>query len=345
LLLIEAYIRPSELSSEPHNALGHIASGPVVAASQSFIEHAVKGRYRKFLALEMESGGILAAIYEVTDPRKSLVLRGISDYGDGRKSQLDKIGAGSLRRYAVNNAMQFLWRLMEAGEIPFADNTIQEEKPVQLRISVSRLPNTGEYLIGRGQQLQQLNEAWDNANANIVQIVAPGGVGKTQLVKQWRQELVRRDFDEAVRVYDWSFYSQGTSNEAASADEYFDKAIRWFGEENSNDIRDPWQKGERLAELIRESRTLLILDGLEPLQHPPGPLSGVLTDPGLQALFKSLADRNSGLCIITTREAVQELESASEPTHHKINLSTLEPADGSLLLRKFGVKGEDNELE
>ena len=48
-------------------------------------------------------------------------------------------------------------------------------------------------------------------------------------------------------------------------------------------------QGERLAKLIAHRRTLLVLDGLEPLQNPPGPQEGRVREPSLQALLRELA--------------------------------------------------------
>lgn len=103
--------------AQPVAETGHIACGPVVAAARAFIKQ-VKKKDRKYLALEMESGGVLAAVYEVGDPSHSLVIRGISDLGDGRKDELDEVGGGDLRRYAVQNAIQFLWGLMDCDALP-----------------------------------------------------------------------------------------------------------------------------------------------------------------------------------------------------------------------------------
>ena len=64
-----------------------------------------------------------------------------------------------------------------------------------------------------------------------------------------------------------------------------------------------WEKGERLAKLVAHRRTLLVLDGLEPLQNPPGPQEGRVREPSLQALLRELAAFNTGLCVITTRTA------------------------------------------
>ena len=80
----------------------------------------LKHRDRSYLALEMESMGVLSAIYKATPATGSLVLRGVSDYGDERKKELDAIGKGSLRQYAMHNALQLLWKLMELGVLPWA---------------------------------------------------------------------------------------------------------------------------------------------------------------------------------------------------------------------------------
>ena len=53
---------------------------------------------------------------------------------------------------------------------------------------------------------------------------------------------------------------------------------------------------------VAHRRTLLVLDGLEPLQSPPGPQEGRLREPSLQALLRELAAFNKGLCVITTSE-------------------------------------------
>jgi len=209
----------------------------------------------------------------------------------------------------------------------------------------TRLPRTGDFLVGRTQELATLTRAWNNPKTHIVQIVAPGGVGKTQLVKKWRESLLDKDdHGGAGRAFDWSFYSQGTQQQA-SADEFFDTALRWFGEDKPENYKDPWAKGERLAELVRQHPTLLILDGLEPLQHPPGPLAGELTDPSLKALLRGLQRGHPGLCIVTTREAVPDLNEMDAPKRVTIDLRNLSLAAGAQLLRHYGVSGSDEERE
>ena len=62
-----------------------------------------------------------------------------------------------------------------------------------------------------------------------------------------------------------------------------------------------------MVKLISPRRTLLVLDGLEPLQNPPGPQEGRLREPSLQALLRELAAFNKGLCVITTRTPVADI--------------------------------------
>ncbi|MEM9365944.1 MAG: hypothetical protein AAGD07_08095 [Planctomycetota bacterium] len=259
--------------------------------------------------------------------------------------------AGSSDRFSIEERIsETKTRIIELGGDPQTylradDNHPQDgsQEPSKIRVAPTHLPHTGEYLVGREGERCVLDEAWEDPKTRVVQIVAPGGVGKTQLVKKWREDLLDRDEHGAERVFDWSFYSQGTQQQA-SADDFLDMALRWFGEQRPEDFKDPWAKGERLTELVRQQRTLLILDGLEPLQHPPGPMEGELADPSLQALLRGLGESNPGLCVVTTRESVPDLAQMREPRRRTIDLTTLGDDDGTELLKLYGVTGSDDEL-
>ncbi|MBC8029586.1 MAG: DUF4062 domain-containing protein [Pyrinomonadaceae bacterium] len=215
----------------------------------------------------------------------------------------------------------------------------------QDKISIARLPTSGSELFGREAELQLLDEAWANPKTNIVSFVAWGGVGKTALVNHWlKRRMARDNYRGAERVYGWSFYSQGTSERAASADLFIDQALRWFGDADPT-AGSPWDKGERLASFIRRTRTLLILDGLEPLQHPPGTHEGRLKDAAMQALLVELAAHQDGLCVISTRERVGDLLEFENGTVVQHELAYLSPQAGAQVLRSLNVKGDDEELE
>ena len=101
----------------------------------------------------------------------------------------------------------------------------------------------------------------------------------------------------------------------------------------------------RLADLVRSETTLLILDGLEPLQYPPGPRTGRIRDDALAVLVRELTALNSGLCVITTREPVSDIAAQLGKTAARIDLAHLLPATGARLLRDFGALGTEAELQ
>jgi hypothetical protein len=154
------------------------------------------------------------------------------------------------------------------------------------KISIARLPVTGSDLFGRKEDIAFLNDAWTNQDVNVVTIVAWAGVGKSTLVNHWLRAMAAKHYHSAELVFGWSFYRQGSSGGTSSADEFFDAALA--GDPDPL-IGTAWEKGERLANLIAHRRTLLVVDGLEPLQNPPGPQEGRLRESSLQALLCELA--------------------------------------------------------
>ena len=148
--------------------------------------------------------------------------------------------------------------------------------------------------MGRENELAILDNGWLDCKTNIVEFVAFGGVGKSAFVAEWLKRMQADRFRAAARVFGHSFYSQGSREDSqASADSFLDSALRFFGDPDPTQ-GSPWNKGERLARLVRQQPTLLILDGVEPLQTP-GRLNdaGQVRDLGLQALVVELASSST----------------------------------------------------
>jgi len=220
------------------------------------------------------------------------------------------------------------------------------ESPIRLgpdRISVASLPVTGSDVFGREEDIVFLDNAWANQQVNVVTIVAWAGVGKSTLVNHWLSQMAVEHYRSAELVFGWSFYRQGTSRGSSSADEFLDAALTWFGDPDSR-IGTAWEKGERLAKLVSHRRTLMVLDGLEPLQNPPGPQEGRVRGPALQALLRELTAFNTGLCVITTRISVGDIADHERTSVLRRDLEQLSSDAGAKLLRALGVKGHEAEL-
>ena len=269
------------------------------------------------------------------------------------------------------------------GQAALAELPKPDQPPSPDHIYLDKLPltpSTGlreEKLIGREQELALLDLAFAQPHTAIVSLVAWGGVGKTMLVQHWLQRLQREGWYGARRVYAWSFYSQGTKEDRqASEDTFLAHALAWFGIQCEPTL-SPWDKGRLLADAVARERTLLILDGIEPLQYPPGPMGGQLRAPGVQSLLKQFARKaqkfspspasagegqtegDAGcLCLVTTREPLTDLagfqrrEGSPWGSVLRVDLGNLADEAGAALLHHAGanragaaeIKTNDKEL-
>ena len=211
------------------------------------------------------------------------------------------------------------------------------------KISVARLPITGGGVFGREEDIAFLDAAWANQRVNVVSIIAWAGVGKSALVNHWLARMAADYYRSAKFVFGWSFYRQGTSGQSSSADEFLEAALVWFGDSNPR-MGTAWEKGRRLAKLIAHHRTLLVLDGLEPLQNPSRPQEGRIREPCLQALLRELAAFNRGLCVITTRLPVADIADHENSSALRRDLEQLSRDAGANLLRALGVRGDEENL-
>ena len=209
-------------------------------------------------------------------------------------------------------------------------------------------------LIGRDDELAGLDEAWDKVRRaetprpHVLTYVALGGEGKTSLIAHWAAQLASHGWPGCDAAFAWSFYSQGTRDQGdASADVFLAEALRFFGDKGMADsAASAWDKGRRLAQLVGERRTLLILDGLEPLQYAPtSPTRGELKEVGIIALLSGLAENSAGLCIVTTRYSIPDLNTYRQTTAPQIELKRLSTKAGVRLLQRLGVRKESGTQE
>lgn len=237
-------------------------------------------------------------------------------------------------------------RVMPLAQTAFGDASNQEnpsKPPSPDKIQITKLPYTNSHLFGREKELDMMDDAW-NEGVKILVLKAMGGTGKTALLKHWLDQFVVDDFRGAQAVFTWSFYSQGSAeNKQTSTDDFFESALRFFGYTDEA-LPAPHERGIKLARLVAAHRTLLILDGLEPLQHPVGIFRGELKDQSLKALLQQLAANNAGLCLISSRQTVEELKGKPEKLVLAHDLEQLQEKDGVALLQSIGVKGSDAEL-
>lgn len=207
----------------------------------------------------------------------------------------------------------------------------------------------GEGFVGRQDELAALDRAWAEG-VRVFVLHAEGGAGKTRVVFEWLVGMRDTGWRGARRVFVHSFYSQGSDERRnATSELFFEQALAYFGYQGAP-ILQADEKGRKLARLLVERHGLLVLDGLEPLQHPTQHAErGRLKDSGIARLLLSLAsfapDGTPGLCLITSRQPVVELQGRTGATVLQQSLDHLHRDDGAALLRQFQVVGPDKELK
>jgi tetratricopeptide (TPR) repeat protein len=215
-------------------------------------------------------------------------------------------------------------------------------------VDITGLPETGyERLVGRDAELSHLDAAWSDDKTNILSLIAEGGAGKSALVNEWLTRMQADGYRNAERVLGWSFYSQGSKERATAADEFLNWALAKL------DLRiettSASAKGEAVAEALLSRRVLLVLDGVEPLQHGPGPQPGQLKDQGLRALLRRFAaapaQADHSLIVLTSRLAVADIQRFRNNAAPVVDIERLSDEAGAELLRDNDVWGIDKELK
>jgi hypothetical protein len=214
-------------------------------------------------------------------------------------------------------------------------------------VHIAGLPETAyERLVGREAELKRLNNSWADRKINILSLVAEGGAGKSALVNEWLKRMQVDSYRGAEAVLGWSFYSQGTKERATSAEPFLNWALGTLGV--TLQTTNVSAKGETIAEALAQRRVLLVLDGVEPLQHGLDKRQGELKDIGLRSLLRRLASMppasTHGLVVLTSRLPVRDIARWNDGAAPVVDVEKLSDGAGVALLRDNGVWGTDKQL-
>jgi hypothetical protein len=215
-------------------------------------------------------------------------------------------------------------------------------------VDITGLPETGyERLVGRDAELTRLDQAWSDDKTNIISLIAEGGAGKSALVNEWLTRMRADGYRNAERVLGWSFYSQGSKERATAADECLNWALIKLGV--TIETASATAKAEAIAEALTRQRALLLLDGVEPLQHGPGPQAGQLKDQGLRAVLRRFAAAppraDHSLIVLTSRVVVADIKRFKDGAAPVVDVERLSDEAGAELLRDNDVWGIGRELK
>lgn len=216
--------------------------------------------------------------------------------------------------------------------------------PSSVQSLLDALPVTARKLFGRQEDLAWLDNCLADQHVSIAVLYAFGGVGKTAIVRNWIESRFRSDNARDYVFVGCSFYSQGTRERAGTSDQFFYDSLSQLGDPEPTK-GTLWARAKRLAKLLSERDSIVILDGLEPLQYGPGQtdIEGRLKDIGIRELLSTIAQhKQRTFCVITTRLPLSEPFSVSGLAQRSLELLPVPAAEE--LLRSRGVRGTAEDL-
>jgi tetratricopeptide (TPR) repeat protein len=215
----------------------------------------------------------------------------------------------------------------------------------ELKIEISRLPEpASNQFVGRGKELNEIKQLFENRDKiGIVGLIGDGGFGKSALTERWVLEVEKQGFGGLKRVLAWSFYSQGSHQRTfSSSQDFFAKALPFFGFEKQEIPQDEVDKARALVECLNKQAGLLILDGLEPLQQTPD-IGGEINDIAIKELLVQLrcSRQSKSFVLISSRQEIVELKKRND--YQEVKLTNLDIEDGAKLLEILEIKGTREE--
>ncbi|MCK4736387.1 MAG: hypothetical protein KAT65_28295, partial [Methanophagales archaeon] len=171
-------------------------------------------------------------------------------------------------------------------------------------------------------------------------LIGWGGVGKSAIVRKWYDELESNNI-KPDGIFWWGFYRN------AYLEQFLNALLRYLsqGRIEPETIKGTWDKTDRIKEYIHHGSYLIILDGLEQMQKlASGDEFGKMIHRECTELLHYFADVSKGLCLITTRYPLKDLDEWHERSYKKRSLIDLSIPDSLLMLISRGIKGSDEEM-
>jgi tetratricopeptide (TPR) repeat protein len=197
--------------------------------------------------------------------------------------------------------------------------------------------------VGRVEYLNTITDWYKSQEVRIGALIGWGGVGKSALARKWYDSLESNNI-RPDGIFWWGFYRN------ANLELFLNALLRFIsgGQIDPNTLTSTWEKADRIKEYINQGRFLIILDGLEQMQKGriSGEQFGCMQHRECSEMLKFLADTKvDGLCLITTRYPLTDINSYERTVYQKKDIVRLSDEDGRRLFKKVGVKGSQEQID
>jgi WD40 repeat protein/transcriptional regulator with XRE-family HTH domain len=189
--------------------------------------------------------------------------------------------------------------------------------------------------VGRATELEACRTWVVEENCRVLALLGIGGIGKTALAAHLAQDVAAN----------FQFLYWRSLRDALPSDEWLAGAIGFLSE---HQLMPPPREAERvtmLLQLLRERRSLLVLDNFETLLEPGQYAGGYRADSaGYGSLLQAVGvGRHQSCLVLTSREAPPELTGLGGGALRTLELSGLGLAEGRVLLAHNQLAGTPEE--
>jgi tetratricopeptide (TPR) repeat protein len=233
------------------------------------------------------------------------------------------------------------WVNLCAKGLP-SEEQIKEKAPGIIVDSLHNQTPPEPNFVGRDDMLKTISKWYKDPKVRIGSLIGWGGVGKSALVRKWYDSLEENKI-QPDGIFWWGFYRN------AYLDQFLNALLKYIsqGQIDPVSIKSNWEKIEKIKEYISQGTYLIILDGLEQMQKgESGDEFGKMQHHECIELLHYLADApKAGLCLITTRFPLKDLDNWCDGNYKTLPLVDLNIPDAIAMLKKRGVQGDDADLK
>jgi nucleoside phosphorylase/tetratricopeptide (TPR) repeat protein len=270
-------LAPDPARRAPAVHFSPVAAGEVVLKSQ---DGPLAGRLRHVygdaVAIEMESAGAALAAH-LNDRLPVISIRGISDRADAAKRTTDRQG---WQQIAAANAAAFAVAVAAdlcaaAPEAPLAASPWSRSGPAATVIP-RQLPAPGNLLVGRAEQLSELDEILlppARQQAPIAVLTGMAGVGKTALAVRWAH-LAAGAFPDGQLYADAHGFGPGPPLRPR---EILAGFLRALGQSEAAERGTLEERAARFRTAVSQRRMIIVLDNVASAEQARPMLSGTST--------------------------------------------------------------------